>query len=291
MMSQVNIGIIGGSGIYDMDGFERREEIRLSTPFGDPSDVYMPGLLSGIPVVFLPRHGRGHVLLPSEVNYRANIFGFKKLGVTHLIAVTAVGSLQEHIEPLHLVVPDQLLDRTSRRIDTFFGQGIAAHIPFAEPFCPDLSDLVFRSASGTAGPVHRGGTLVNIEGPAFSTRAESKLYQKWGADIIGMTTIQEAKLAREAGICFAALALVTDYDAWRDETEAVSVETVVSSLKKNITRANAALHKLAPRIAGPRKCPCAQSLKGSIMTHADAMDGETREKLRPLIEGWKEVTT
>ena len=282
-MGDVKIGVIGGSGVYEIDSVRQVEEIRVSTPFGDPSDSYRIGYLEDTRVAFLPRHGRGHRLLPSELNYRANIFGFKKLGVTHLLGITAVGSLKEDIPPCDMVIPDQLFDRTRNRIGTFFGEGIAAHIPFAEPFCPDLSDLLYKSASSQTAAVHKGGTLVCIEGPAFSTRAESLLYKKWGIDIIGMTTLQEAKLAREAQICYAALAMVTDYDCWKEELEAVSVDTVVSNLNNNVSAAKAIIKSVVPQISGKRNCACPESLKGAIMTRMDSIDSSTREKLMPLI--------
>jgi len=276
--------VIGGSGIYEMEGVSRIKALSISTPFGNPSDAFMVGSLKGIKVAFLPRHGCGHHLLPSEVNYRANIFGFKTLGVTHLIAITAVGSLQEQIRPLDIVIPDQLVDRTYQRESTFFGNGIAAHVPFAQPFCPVLSARLFTSASSSAIKVHNGGTLVSIEGPAFSTQAESKLYQKWGMDIIGMTTLQEAKLAREAEICYAAMAMVTDYDGWKQESEAVSVKTVVFNQKKNAACAKKIILRLVPEIAGDRHCLCADSLNGSIMTRMDCINQDTRQRLFPLIE-------
>jgi 5'-methylthioadenosine phosphorylase len=283
--TDISIGVLGGSGIYEMDGVAKIEEIEVSTPFGNPSDKFMIGDLNGIKVAFLPRHGRRHGILPSEVNFRANIFGFKKLGITHLLAITAVGSLQENIPPLDIVIPDQLVDRTYNRESTFFGNGIAAHIPFAEPFCPVLSDLLFKSASGNTARVHKGGTLVSIEGPAFSTKAESKLYQKWGIDIIGMTTLQEAKLAREAEICYAAMAMVTDYDCWKEDSEDVTVETVVSNLAKNASCAQEIIQNLIPQIDGSsRSCICANSLNGAIMTQMDCINKDTRKRLEPLIK-------
>jgi 5'-methylthioadenosine phosphorylase len=284
--TDIKIGVIGGSGIYEMDGITKIEEIVISTPFGNPSDKFMIGHLNGIKVAFLPRHGRGHGLLPSEVNFRANIFGFKKLGITHLLAITAVGSLQENIPPLDIVIPDQLIDRTYNRESTFFGNGIAAHIPFAKPFCPVLSDLLFESASGNTTKVHKGGTLVSIEGPAFSTKAESKLYQKWGIDIIGMTTLQEAKLAREAEICFAAMAMVTDYDCWKEDSEDVTVETVVSNLAKNASCAQEIIQDIIPKIEAHshRTCICANSLNGAIMTQMGCINTDTRKRLEPLIK-------
>lgn len=282
--SEIKIGVIGGSGVYEMDAVTGIEEIQVDTPFGSPSDAFLVGRLDGIKVAFLPRHGRGHRFLPSELNYRANIFGFKKLGVTHLLSITAVGSLQENIPPLDIVIPDQLVDRTRERVSSFFGNGIVAHVPFADPFCPDLSDLLFKAASSNGSRVHRGGTLVTIEGPAFSTRAESKLYQSWGIDIIGMTTIQEAKLAREAQICYAALAMVTDYDCWRAETESVSVEAVLLNLAKNVSDSKSVIQQVIPLIADNRTCLCADSLKGAIMTRPDLIDKDTRQRLMPLIK-------
>lgn len=290
-MADARIGVIGGSGIYEMEGVgvTHVKEIRIETPFGDPSDVFITGRLKGTKVVFLPRHGRNHCLLPSELNFRANIYGFKTLGVSHLLSITAVGSLQEHISPLDIVIPDQLVDRTYQRESSFFGDGIAAHIPFAEPFCPDLSNLLFTAASSlTAGvhqaKVHQGGTLVTIEGPAFSTRAESKLYRKWGIDVIGMTTLQEAKLAREAEICYAAIAMVTDYDCWRDASETVTVQAVVSTLLKNASLAESVLAQVIPQINDNRGCICADSLEGAIMTKIKSIPRKTRQRLWPLIK-------
>lgn len=285
-MTDIDIGIIGGSGFYEIEGFCHLEELVLDTPFGKPSDAYVVGDLNGIRVVFVPRHGRGHLLLPSELNHRANIYGFKSLGVSNIIAITAVGSLQEHMVPLDMVIPDQLIDRTRRRQSTFFGDGIAAHIPFAEPFCPDLSKLLYESVVPGVGKVHLGGTLVTIEGPAFSTKAESKLFQKWGCDIIGMTTFHEAKLAREAEICFAALAMVTDYDCWKEHSaDEVTVETVVSNMKKNSSKARSIINKVLPLIARNRSCICTKSLKGAIMTTAESISPETRKRVGLLIDG------
>lgn len=281
--SGIKIGVIGGSGIYEMEGFSQTCEQKIATPFGNPSDVYMVGELNNTKVVFLPRHGRGHSFLPSEVNYRANIFGFKTLGVTHLIAVTAVGSLKKEIAPLDIVVPDQLVDRT-QRISTFFGDGIAAHIPFADPFCPSLSGLLYKSASSLADGVHKGGTLVSIEGPSFSTRAESKLYKNQGIDIIGMTTLQEAKLAREAEICYAAMAMVTDYDCWKEDSEDVCVTTVVSNLAKNASCAKEIIRDLVGKISEKRTCLCRESLNGAVMTKKECIPEDTREKLKPIIK-------
>ncbi len=285
LTSEIHIGIIGGSGVYEIEGFSQIEEVAVSTPFGEPSDAYIIGDLNGVRVAFLPRHGRGHVWLPSELNYRANIFGFKSLGISHIIAVTAVGSLQEDRPPLDMVIPDQLIDRTRQRQSTFFGQGIVAHIPFAEPFCPRLSQLLYDTAKSVVDRVHKGGTLVTIEGPAFSTKAESGLFRKWGCDIIGMTTFQEAKLSREAEICYAALAMVTDYDCWKEgSTDEVSVETVVANLKKNSSNAQAIITDILPAIPKQRSCLCVNSLQGAIMTAPDSISQDTRKKLALLIE-------
>ncbi len=285
LTSEIDIGIIGGSGVYEIEGLSRVEKIAVSTPFGEPSGAYIVGDLNGVRVAFLPRHGRGHVLLPSELNYRANIFGFKSLGVSHIMAITAVGSLREDRPPLDMVIPDQLIDRTRQRKSTFFGQGIAAHISFSEPFCPALSQLLFNAAKAVVDRVHKGGTLVTIEGPAFSTKAESRLFQKWGCDIIGMTTFQEAKLSREAEICYAALAMVTDYDCWKEgSTDEVTVETVVANLKKNSSNAQAIITAVLPEISKQRSCLCANSLQGAIMTAPDSISQDTRERLALLIE-------
>jgi 5'-methylthioadenosine phosphorylase len=235
MNKNISIGIIGGSGLYEMQGLKDVKHFSLDTPFGAPSDAYVIGTLEGVRVAFLPRHGKGHRLSPSELNFRANIYGFKKLGVEHLISVTAVGSLKESIRPLDIVIPDQFYDCTKKRVSTFFGNGLVAHIAFADPVCPDLAKLIFKGGTQVGASIHRGGTLLCIEGPAFSTRAESNVYRQWGMDIIGMTSLQEAKLAREAEICYAAMAMVTDFDCWHAEESEVNVETVVQNLKKNIS--------------------------------------------------------
>jgi 5'-methylthioadenosine phosphorylase len=235
MSTDIKIGIIGGSGLYEMEALTDVSQISIDTPFGSPSDTYIAGTLEGVRIAFLPRHGRGHRLSPSELNFRANIYGFKKLGVEQIISVTAVGSLKENIRPLDIVIPDQFHDCTKQRISTFFGNGLVAHIAFADPVCPDLTRVVYEGAVKAGASVHSGGTLICIEGPAFSTRAESNVYRKWGMDIIGMTSLQEAKLAREAEICYAAMALVTDFDCWHEAESEVNVETVVQNLDKNIS--------------------------------------------------------
>lgn len=280
----ISIGIIGGSGLYDMDALTGVTPVSVDTPFGAPSDAYRVGLLGGIRVAFLPRHGRGHRISPSEINYRANIYGFKKLGVERLVSVTAVGSLKAHIRPLDIVVPDQFYDRTKQRVSTFFGRGLAGHIAFADPVCPDLAGLVYRSALDAGAAAHRGGALICIEGPAFSTRAESNVYRQWGMDIIGMTSLQEAKLAREAEICYAAMALVTDYDCWHIEESAVTVAAVVQNLKKNIAVAQKTIQTVVPRISNQRGCICACALENAIMTEPGAIPPETRAELGLLLD-------
>jgi 5'-methylthioadenosine phosphorylase len=232
----------------------------------------------------LPRHGPGHQISPSELNFRANIYGFKKLGVEHLISVTAVGSLKAHIRPLDIVVPDQFYDGTKQRASTFFGNGLVAHIAFADPICPVLSDLVYQSALESGAAVHKGATLLCIEGPAFSTRAESNVYRQWGMDIVGMTSLQEAKLAREAEICYAAMAMVTDFDSWHTEESEVTVETVVQNLKENISTTKKIIQTVVPKISIDRACLCATALKNAIMTHPDAIPPETRSKLALLVD-------
>src|SRR5512141_2310634 len=233
-MAEQIIGVIGGSGLYEMEGMTDIAHVTVNTPFGNPSDEYVTGTLEGVRMVFLPRHGKGHRLLPSEVNYRANIYGMKSLGVQRIISVSAVGSMKEEIVPGHIVIPDQFIDRTKGiRKDTFFGNGIVGHVQFADPVCADLSAVLFEAAREAGATVHRGGAYVCMEGPAFSTRAESHLYRSWGGDVIGMTNLQEAKLAREAEICYATLAMATDYDCWHLEEEAVTVEAVIARLSQN----------------------------------------------------------
>jgi len=283
MNRDIKIGIIGGSGLYAMEALTDILQISIDTPFGPPSDTYIAGTLEGVRIAFLPRHGRGHRLIPSELNFRANIYGFKKLGVEQIISVTAVGSLKEDIRPLDIVIPDQFHDCTKQRISTFFGNGLVAHIAFADPLCPVLSKLVYDGAKKAGASVHSGGTLLCIEGPAFSTRAESNVYRQWGMDIIGMTSLQEAKLAREAEICYAAMALVTDFDCWHEAEAEVNVETVVQNLKKNISIAKRIIQIAVPQISNQRMCLCAQALKNAIMTDTDAIPPETRSKLDLLV--------
>jgi 5'-methylthioadenosine phosphorylase len=266
-----------------MEALTDVSQISIDTPFGSPSDDYIAGTLEGVRIAFLPRHGRGHRFSPSELNFRANIYGFKKLGVEHLISVTAVGSLKEDIRPLDIVIPDQFYDCTKQRVSTFFGNGLVAHIAFADPVCPDLISVVYDGALKAGASVHSGGTLLCIEGPAFSTRSESNVYRRWGMDIIGMTSLQEAKLAREAEICYAAMALVTDYDCWHEVESEVNVETVVQNLDKNISIAKQIIQIVVPQISNKRRCPCAQALKNAIMTDISVIPPETRSKLDLLV--------
>lgn len=276
------VGLIGGSGVYDLSGIEDLREERLETPFGSPSDSYFTGRLGGVPVAFFSRHARGHRFSPSEINYRANVCGFKMLGCDALLSASAVGSLKEEYPPRHAVVPDQFIDRTRHRSDTFFGDGIVAHAAFAEPICSSLSDALEASAREASLPVTRGGTYLCIEGPQFSTRAESRLYRSWGADVIGMTNLTEAKLAREAEMCYATLALVTDYDCWRESTEPVSVEAVLAVLSENATAARRTMRSAVARVEPGRSCGCRHAMRYAILTDRKAIPPEARERLKPI---------
>jgi 5'-methylthioadenosine phosphorylase len=277
------IGLIGGSGVYDLNAIESLEERTLQTPFGAPSDAYFVGTLGGVPVAFLSRHGRGHRLLPTEINYRANICGFKMLGCDALLSASACGSLREEYAPRHVVIPDQFIDRTRHRADTYFGGGIAAHAGFAQPVCPSLSDVLAQAAHGSGLTVHRGGTYVCMEGPQFSTLAESRLYREWGADVIGMTNLTEARLAREAEICYASLAFVTDYDCWREATEEVSVEVIIAILGENSEGARRALADAVRRVDSGRHCECRDAMRYGIITDPRAISDAARERLRPIV--------
>src|SRR3989454_307305 len=278
------IGIIGGSGLYDMAELAAREEKIVTTPFGDPSGPYTIGTLRGRRVAFLSRHGAGHRLLPSELNFRANIYGFKVIGVERILSASAVGSLKEEYKPLDILVPDQFFDRTRGRISTFFGRGLVAHVAFAHPLCGSLSKIAADSARAVGATVHRGGTYVNMEGPQFSTLAESKLYRSWGMDVIGMTNLQEAKLAREAEICYATLALVTDYDCWHPAHDAVTVETVIEYLNKNVRNAQIIMREAVKSLSGaPRGCKCGSALKNAIFTAPDLWPQVTERKLQAII--------
>lgn len=284
-MAQATLGIIGGSGLYAVERLEHAREVRVETPFGLPSDDIAIGRIAGIDVAFLPRHGKGHRLSPTEVPVRANIWALKSLGVERIVSVSAVGSLRQELEPRHLVVPDQLIDRTRDRTHTFFEGGLVVHIAFADPFCPVLSPLVVEAARGAGGTVHEGGTLVTMEGPQFSTKAESRMYRQWGADLIGMTAIPEAKLAREAEICYTTLACVTDYDVWHPEHDSVTVDLIVANLLANVGMAKAIIEAVAADLAaaGERRCGCATALESAIITSRDAIPEETRRRYEPLI--------
>src|SRR5262245_27413930 len=287
----ITIGIIGGSGLYDMAELTDRESQRIDTPFGEPSAPYVVGTLAGKRVAFLARHGVGHRLMPSELNFRANIFGFKKLGVERILSASAVGSLKEEYRPLDLVVPDQFFDRTRGRMSTFFGRGLVAHVGFAHPFCPHLSETAYRAslatglaaadAAGDAPKIHKGGTYVCMEGPQFSTLAESRLYRSWGMDIIGMTNLQEAKLAREAEICYTTSALVTDYDCWHPDHDQVTVEMIISNLTQNARRAQQVIAGAVAALPASRSCECGSALKYAILTRPDAIPPDVKRDLAP----------
>ena len=279
----IPIGILGGSGLYDMAELTDRDEVTVSTPFGNPSGPYVTGTLNGRKVAFLARHGPGHRLLPSELNFRANMYGFKVLGVEWILSASAVGSLQERYRPLDLVVPDQFFDRTRGRISTFFGRGLAVHVSFAHPVCATLSGLACDSAKTVGATVHRGGTYVCMEGPQFSTLSESNLYRSWGMDVIGMTNLQEAKLAREAEICYATLALVTDYDCWHEGHDSVSVDMVVANLSKNALMAQRVVSETVSHLPLPRTCECATALASAIITRPETIPEQTKRELAPIV--------
>ncbi len=282
-MPQAKIAVIGGSGLYDIEGMKDIEEVDMLTPFGVTSDKIVVGKLEGVGVAFLPRHGRGHRLLPTEVPYRANIYALKSLGVERIIGINSVGSLKEEFQPNDLLIPDQLIDRTRLRAGTFFGEGIVAHISFGEPFCPPLSRVVYQSARDAGATVHKGGTCVVMEGPAFSTRAESRLYRSWGADVIGMTALPEAKLAREAEICYAVIACVTDYDCWRRGHDAVTAEMIISRLRQNIDTAKQIIKLAVGKVTEKRDCDCATALSTALITSPDVMPEAQKKKLDLLI--------
>jgi len=286
-MSQAKVGIIGGSGLYQMAELTDIEEVNIDTPFGKPSDSIIIGTLQGARVAFLPRHGRGHRLLPSELPFRANIYALKLLGVERIISASAVGSLKEEHKPLDIVIPDQFIDRTYNRWreSTFFGDGIAAHIAFADPVCKELGDAIEEAGRAVSQvEIHRGGTYVCMEGPAFSTLAESNLHRSWGADVIGMTNLQEAKLAREAEICYATIALVTDYDCWHPEHDSVTVDIVIQNLLKNVANAQLLIKETVKLIANrDRSCRCAATLKSAIITSPEFISAEAKERLSAII--------
>jgi 5'-methylthioadenosine phosphorylase len=281
---KAEIGIIGGSGLYSMPGFEAAEEMVIKTPFGDPSDNYVMGTLAGKHVAFLTRHGRGHRLSPSELNFRANIYGMKSLGVERIISLSAVGSLKEEHRPLDFVIPDQFFDRTRGRISTFFGEGLVAHISFADPTCPQLADVVSAACASAGVNAKKGGTYLCMEGPAFSTKAESNVYRSWGMDVIGMTNLQEAKLAREAEICYVTVAMVTDYDCWHPQHDAVTVTDIIANLTKNAENACAVVAAAVAAMPNARTCKCGSALKHAILTDKAAVPAATRQKLGMLVD-------
>ena len=282
-MPKAEIGIIGGSGLYNMKGFERWREVRVSTPFGKPSDAYLLGELGGRRVAFLARHGRGHVLLPSEINFRANVYGMKKLGVERLISVSAVGSLREELKPTDMVLPSQFFDRTRGRIATFFGDGLVAHVSFDKPVCADLVGVVAQACGKHGISCHQGGTYVCMEGPAFSTLAESNAYRAWGMDIIGMTNLTEAKLAREAEICYASLAMVTDYDCWHPGHDSVTVDMVLGYLSQNVENVQKIVRSAVESVPQGRTCKCASALAHAIQTDRKKIPARTKKKLALLV--------
>lgn len=280
----IRIGVLGGSGLYDMEELVDREEVALTTPFGDPSAPYVVGTLDGQPIAFLARHGAGHQILPSELNFRANIYGFKTLGVEWILSASAVGSLQEQYRPLDIVVPDQFFDRTRGRVSTFFGRGVVGHITFAHPVCATLGGLVADAAEEVGATVHRGGTYVCMEGPQFSTLAESQMYRSWHMDVIGMTNLQEAKLAREAEICYTTLALVTDYDCWHPDHDMVTIDMIVGNVTRNVGTAKRVIREVVAKLPVDRTCECAVALAGAIITRPDLMPAQTRVELAPILD-------
>ena len=282
-MPQAKIGVIGGSGLYDIEGFTDKEELDINTPCGKPSDRIVTGKLGGVEVAFLPRHGRGHRILPTEVPFRANIYALKSLGVERIIAINSVGSLKEEFAPGSLLIPDQLIDRTRNRVSTFFGEGIVAHIPFGAPFCPEMGQVIYQAGQEAGATIHRGGTCVVIEGPAFSTMAESLLYRSWGVDIIGMTALPEAKLAREAEICYAIIACITDYDCWRRGHEAVTAEIILNRLRQNIDTARRIIKLAISKMPEKPGCDCATALQTALVTAPELIPEEQKQKLDLLI--------
>lgn len=279
---QDRVGVIGGSGLYDIEGLKSVRRVQVRTPFGSPSDAITVGTLDGVAVAFLSRHGRGHRLNPSEINYRANIYALKSLGVTRVISVSAVGSMKESIRPGDIVMPDQFIDLTKRRASTFFEGGMVAHVAFGEPICGSLARIVFSAGQQVGATLHRGGTYLCMEGPQFSTKAESRLYRQWGVDVIGMTNMPEAKLAREAELCYATMALVTDYDCWHETEEAVTVEAILDTLHKNVALAKRIVQAVMPSLAECRACACGQALDNAIVTDRRVVSAAAKKKLSLL---------
>ena len=290
-MSQAEIGIIGGSGLYSMPGFTDVKELRQQTPFGDPSEAYVLGMLAGRKVAFLARHGRGHCILPTELNFRANIYGFKQLGVDRIVSVSAVGSLKEEHKPLDFVIPDQFFDRTRHRVDTFFGDGVVAHVTMADPLCPELACVVEAACRKSGVTGKHGGTYLCMEGPQFSTKAESNVYRSWGMDVIGMTNLQEAKLAREAEICYVTVAMVTDYDCWHPHHDSVTVDHIVAVLLKNAENACKVVCETVAAMPKARSCKCGSALAHAIITDRDKIPAATREKLKLILGKYLENKT
>jgi 5'-methylthioadenosine phosphorylase len=288
VLPQAEIGIIGGSGLYQMPGLTDVHELKQETPFGEPSDAYILGMLAGRKVAFLARHGRGHRILPSELNFRANIYGFKQLGVERIVSVSAVGSLKEDHRPMDFVIPDQFFDRTRHRVDTFFGEGIVAHIGFGDPICPELSTTIATSAKKAGVNAKPGGTYVCMEGPQFSTKAESNVYRSWGMDVIGMTNLQEAKLAREAEICYVTIAMVTDYDCWHPHHDSVTVDQIIGVLNKNAENAANVVRETVAAMPSKRSCKCGSALAHAILTDRSKIPAKTREKLKLILNKYLE---
>ena len=284
-MAEENVvGVIGGSGLYDIEGLTGVEEVELATPFGSPSDAYVCGTLGGVRMVFLPRHGRGHRIAPSEINFRANVWGLKRLGVTRIVSVSAVGSMREDVAPGDFVVVDQFFDRTRHRPDTFFGDGVVAHVMFADPVCAEVRRTLIEAGRALDLSIHDGGTYMNMEGPQFSTRAESRIYRSWGVDVIGMTNLQEAKLAREAEICYATIAMATDWDCWHESHDDVTVEAILAVMARNIGNAKRLILETVPRLPRARGCSCGSALAHAIMTAPDRIPAEARMRLGLLID-------
>ncbi|MFC1910133.1 S-methyl-5'-thioadenosine phosphorylase [Chloroflexota bacterium] len=282
-MPQAKIGVIGGTGLYEIEGMTDFKELDVDTPFGKPSDRIVTGRLGEVGIAFLPRHGKGHRISPTELPSRANIYALKSIGVEHIIAVNSCGSFKEELAPGHLVIPDQVIDRTRNRINTFFSDGIVVHIPFTEPFCPALNKVLYQCALQADATVHEGGTFIAMEGPAFSTRAESRLYRSWGADIIGMTILPEAKLAREAEMCYSVIACVTDYDSWMDRDDGVTVDVIIATLMRNTETTKKIIKLAVSRIAEKRDCPCAGALQTAILTNPAMIPAEQKKKLSLVI--------
>lgn len=287
-MAEAKVAVIGGTGLYQIEGLTEIEEVEVATPFGTPSDSIIIGTLEGVRVAFLPRHGKGHRISPTEVNARANIFALKLLGVEYVISVSAVGSMREDYAPLDVAIPNQLFDHTKSRPRSFFEDGVVAHIAFAEPFCPRLSELLFEAAKASSAKVHSNATYLCIEGPAFSTRAESRIYRQWGVDIIGMTAVPEARLAREAEMCYATLAMVTDYDVWHESEEQVTVEMIIFNLLRNVEVAKGIIRGVVPHIPAVRDCSCQSALQNAVVTDWDLVPSKTRERLLPLVRKYVE---